>query len=83
LLYYAWQRSYGSSWLSTSSPSAVNVSVVVPAGLTVSFVKNLTTAGAVSYTFSSQTLTYPVTDDPVEALLVPASASTPAVLSCT
>jgi hypothetical protein len=83
LLYYTWQRSYASNWLSNASPSAVNVSVVVPAGLTVSFVKNLTTAGAVSYTFSSQTLTYPVTDDPVEALLVPASASTPAVLSCT
>jgi hypothetical protein len=83
LLYYTWQRSYGSNWNSTASPSAVNVSVVVPTGLTVSFVKNLTTAGAVSYTFSSNTLTYPVTDDPVEALLVPASASTPAVLSCT
>jgi hypothetical protein len=83
LLYYTYQRSYGSNWNSTASPSAVNVSVVVPAGLTVSFVKNLTTAGAVSFTFSSQTLTYAVTDDPVEALLVPASASTPAVLSCT
>jgi hypothetical protein len=83
LLYYTYQRSYGSNWNSTASPSAVNVSVVVPAGLTVSFVKNLTTGGAVSFTFSSQTLTYPVTDDPVEALLVPASASTPAVLSCT
>jgi hypothetical protein len=83
LLYFTYQRSYGGNWISTASPSAVNVSVVVPAGLTVSFVKNLTTAGAVSYTFSSQTLTYPVTDDPVEALLVPASASTPAVLSCT
>jgi hypothetical protein len=83
LLYYAYQRSYGSIWNSTASPSAVNVSVVVPTGLTVSFVKNLTTSAAVSYTFSSQTLTYAVTDDPVEALLIPVSASTPAVLSCT
>jgi hypothetical protein len=83
LLYYTYQRSYGSNWNSTASPSAVNVSVVIPGGLTVSFVKNLTTAGAVSYTFSSQTLTYAVTDDPVEALLVPASASTPAGLTCT
>jgi hypothetical protein len=83
LLYYTWQRSYGSNWNSVASPSAVNVSVVVPPGLTVLFVKNLTTAGAVSYNFSSQTLTYPVTDDPVEVLLVPASAGTPAVLNCT
>jgi hypothetical protein len=83
LLFYTWQRSYGSNWNSVASPSAVNVSVAIPRGLTVSFVKNLTTAAAVSYNFTSQTLTYPVTDDPVEVLLAPASAGTPAALNCT
>lgn len=83
ILYYTWQRTYGTTWTSVASPTAVNVSVVVPAGLTVSSVKDMVTAATVSYTFSSQTLTYPVADDPIEVLLVPVSSSTPATLSCT
>ena len=72
LLYYTWQKSYSATnWVTLASPAAVNVSVVVPNGLIVSSVKDMVSGSTVSYTFSSQTLTYPVADDPVEALLVP------------
>jgi hypothetical protein len=83
LLYYTWQRSYGTTWLNVASPSAVTVLVAVPNGLTVSSVKDMVSGSTVSYTFSSQTLTYPVADDPVEVLLVPSSAATAATLTCT
>jgi len=84
LLYYTYQRSYtASNWISLTSPASVNVSVVVPAGLTVSSVKDMVTSSAVSYTFTSQTLTYPVADDPIEALLVPTSSTTSPTLTCT
>jgi hypothetical protein len=83
LLYYSWQRTYGSTWVDVSSPSTVNVSVVVPTGLTVSSVKDMLTGASVSYTFTSQTLTYPVADDPIEVLIVPTSASVGPTLTCT
>jgi hypothetical protein len=84
ILYYTWQKSYSASnWVTLSSPASVNVSVVVPTGLTVSSLKDMVTSSTVSYTFSGGTLTYPVADDPVEALLVPNSAATPATLTCT
>lgn len=84
ILYYTWQRSYSAgNWVSLASPASVNVSVVVPTGMTVSAVKDTVTAGSVSFTFTSGTLTYAVADDPVEALLVPTSATAQAALGCT
>ena len=71
------------AWVSQQSPATVNVSVVVPTGLTVSSVKDMVTSTTVSYTFASQTVTYSVADDPVEVLLVPNSVATPATLTCT
>lgn len=85
LLYYAWQRTNSTSpnWIATASPATINVSVVVPTGLTVSSVKDMIAGTSVSYTFTSGTLTYPVADNPIEALLVPASSGTQATLTCT
>lgn len=83
LIYYTWQRTYGTPWQSVTSPAAVNVSVKIPTGLTVSSVKDMVAGTTVSYTFASSTLTYPVTDNPIEAILVPTSSSNPGNLSCT
>lgn len=83
LLYYTWQRTYGAYWPTVTSPAAVNVSVVVPTGMTVSYVKDKIAGTSVSYTFTSGTLTYPVADNPIEALLVPTSSSIAATLTCT
>ena len=84
ILYYTWQKSYhATNWVTLSSPSAVAVSVVVPTGLTVSYVKNTNSGSGVSYTFASGTLTYSVADDPIEVLLVPTSVSTAPTLTCT
>lgn len=85
LLYYTWQRTYGTSpnWESVASPATVNVSVVVPTGLTVSSVKDMIAGTSVSYAFTSGTLTYPVADNPIEVFLIPVSSATQATLTCT
>ncbi len=84
LLFYTWQRSYSATnWVTLASPASVNVSLVVPTGLTVTSVKDLITSNSVGYSFSSGTLTYGVVDDPVEVLLSPVTATTAATLVCT
>ena len=76
ILYYTWQRSYGTKWTAVASPAAVPVSVSVPSGMTVSSAKDMVTAAAVPFTFSGGTLVYQVADDPIEVLMTPL-ASTP------
>lgn len=85
LIYYTWQRTYGTSpnWESVTSPSAVNVSVVVPTGMTVSAVKDLIAGTTVSFTFTSHTLGYPVADNPIEVILIPTAPTTAPTLTCT
>jgi hypothetical protein len=75
ILYYTWQRTYGYTWTAVPSPATVPVSVVVPSGMTVTSVKDMVTSTNVAYTFSAGTLIYPVTDDPIEVLLTPATPS--------
>jgi hypothetical protein len=75
ILYYTWQRTYGYTWRAVPSPATVPVSVVVPSGMTVTSVKDMVTSTNVAYTFSAGTLIYPVTDDPIEVLLTPATPS--------
>jgi hypothetical protein len=75
ILYYTWQRTYGYTWTAVPSPATVPVSIVVPLGMTVTSVKDMVTSTNVAYTFSAGTLIYPVTDDPIEVLLTPATPS--------
>jgi hypothetical protein len=73
ILYYTWQRSYGTQWTAVASPGAVPVSVSVPSGMTVTSVKDLVTESAVGFSFAGQSLVYQVTDNPIEVLLTPVS----------
>jgi hypothetical protein len=76
ILYYTWQRTYGTKWTAVASPATVPVSVSVPSGMTVSSVKDTVTAAIVAFTFSGGTLVYQVADDPIEVLLTPAASTT-------
>jgi hypothetical protein len=74
ILYYTWQRTYGTKWTAVASPATVPVSVSVPSGMTVTSVKDTVTAATVAFTFSGGTLVYQVADDPIEVLLTPAAS---------
>ena len=79
-----WQRSYtpvSPLWGTLPSPPGVPVTVTIPAGMGVTAVKNLDTRVNVSYATSGQNITFTVSDDPIELLVVPASSnvSTPTV----
>jgi hypothetical protein len=76
ILYYTWQRTYGTKWTAVASPATVPVSVSVPSGMTVTSVKDTVTAATVAFTSSGGTLVYQVTDDPIEVLLTPAASTT-------
>ena len=76
ILYYTWQRTYGTKWTAVASPAAVPVSVSVPTGMTVTSVKDTVTAATVAFTSSGGTLVYQVADDPIEVLLTPAASTT-------
>jgi hypothetical protein len=76
ILYYTWQRTYGTKWTAVASPAAVRVSVSIPAGMTVTSVKDTVTAATVAFTSSGGTLVYQVADDPIEVLLTPAASTT-------
>jgi hypothetical protein len=75
ILYYTWQRTYGTKWASVASPASVPVSVSIPAGMTVTSVKDPVTGAAVSFNVSGTTLSYQVADDPLEVLLTPTPAT--------
>ena len=75
ILYYTWQRTYGTKWTAVASPAMVPVSVSVPSDMTVSSVKDAVTAAAIAFTFSGATLVYQVADDPIEVLLTPAAST--------
>jgi hypothetical protein len=75
LLYYTWQRTYGTKWASVASPAAVPVSVSIPSGMTVASVKDVVTGAAVAFTVSGTTLSYPVADDPLETLMTPSPSA--------
>ena len=76
ILYYTWQRTYGTKWTAVASPATVPVSVSVPSGMTVTSVKDTVTAATVAFTSSGGTLVYQVADDPIEVLLTPAASTT-------
>jgi Bacterial Ig-like domain (group 3)/MBG domain (YGX type) len=77
ILYYTWQRSYGTKWTAVASPAAVPVTVSVPAGMTVTSVKDVVTSSAVTFTSSAGILSYQVADDPIEVLLTPVASTPP------
>jgi hypothetical protein len=69
---YTWQRSYSSGrWIALPSPSVAQVSMYIPKGLTVEKVVNTVTSSALHFNVDDNLLVYPVTDDPVEIMLVP------------
>jgi len=80
-----WQKTYtvpppGSSgsyadaapWFTLPSPAATPVSLTIPYGMAVTSVRDLVQGAAVSYNLTSQVLTYPVADNPIEVILDPA-----------
>lgn len=75
ILYFTWQRSYGTNWTALASPAAVSVSISVPSAMTVSSVKDVVTGSSVTFTFSGGSLVYEVADDPIEVLLTPVSTT--------
>jgi hypothetical protein len=69
-----WQRSYtndGSRWANMPRPSDGSVTVSIPNGLKVVQVMNLVTRLNVSYTTSSQKISFAVSDDPIEVIFQP------------
>jgi hypothetical protein len=77
IMFSMWQRTYSAGqWVSLASPVGVSVSVVVPAGMTVSWVRDHVAGTSPSFTFSGGVLTVnSVADDPIDSLLVPISTS--------
>jgi hypothetical protein len=70
---YTWQRSYTSGkWTSLPSPAKAKVGMQVPPGLAVVAVKDTVTLSLVPYKVKGQTVFYPVEDNPIELMLVPA-----------
>lgn len=72
ILHFAYQRTYGGTWTSVSSPSTVTLTETIPTGMQVLKIKDTVTGSAVSYTAGSGTYSYPVADDPIEVQLGPA-----------
>ena len=75
ILHFAYQRTYGASWVDVASPSSVNLTETIPAGMEVKGIKDLVTGSAVSYTVGSGTYTYPIADNPVEVSLGPTTVT--------
>jgi hypothetical protein len=79
-VFAVWQRSHVSGsakWGSSSSPTAVPVTIAVPTGSTAVSVLNLDTRTPVAFTVSGQQITFSVSDDPVEVLVEPVVANAP------
>jgi hypothetical protein len=76
ILYYAWQRTYGSPWQAVKSPAGVTVKMEIPAETSVYSIKDMVTGTALPYTLSKSVLSYKVADDPVEVWFNPATSST-------
>jgi hypothetical protein len=83
ILYYTWQRTYGSTWATVRSPSLVTVKVVVPTGTAVYSVKDAVTNSHVAYSVSKNVLSYLIADDPIEVWLNPTTSSTTTSPNCT
>lgn len=66
-----WQRNDVASWGTVASPAAAEVAISIPPNTVVSSVMNLDTRATVAHSQTGQTLTFQVSDDPVEILLVP------------
>ena len=74
---YLWQRSYCSTgrtcFTTLAPPPPAPASVRIPPGMRVTSIMNLTTRAPITPTATGQQLTIPVTDDPVELILDPAT----------
>jgi hypothetical protein len=67
-----WQRSYtsdGSRWAKMPQAGNGSVTVSMAKGWKVIQVMNLVTRGSVSYTTSSQKISFAVSDDPIEVIM--------------
>ena len=83
ILMAVWQRSNvsGVVWTTLSQPVAAPIALQIPVSMAPLAVLNLDTRSSVSYILSGQRLSFSVSDDPIEVLLVP--SSTPKLLTLT
>jgi hypothetical protein len=73
-----WQRSYaptGSQWGTLSQPAAVPVTLAIPANSAAVTILDLVTRQAVPSTTSGQSVTFNVSDDPIEVLVEPRTST--------
>ena len=74
LVVYTWQRTYSSGkWVALASPAAAEVSMHIPIGHRVAGITDTVTLTPVRFNIQGRILKYPVTDDPVEIMLLPAT----------
>lgn len=69
-----WQRSYAPAnpgWGSLPSPSPAPLTMNIPTGMNVAQILNLSSRATVPFTTSGQQVTFNVSDDPLEVLVVP------------
>ena len=69
-----WQQSEAPNtgiWATLAQPAAGPVTVAIPTGTRVSKVLNLDTRAPITYTTAGQQITFGVSDDPIEVLIVP------------
>ncbi len=85
IAYVLWQRSYSpimcqlnvtvACWGSLPQPPAADTTVSIPSGEQVSQVINLVTRAYVPYSQTGSSVVIPVSDDPIELMLVPSGNS--------
>jgi hypothetical protein len=74
-IFALWQQSETANtgiWANLAQPEGGTVTVTIPTGSVVSAVVNLDSRAAVTYTTSGQNITFSVSDDPIEVMVVPA-----------
>lgn len=72
ILFAVWQRSYTTgTWATLASPAPAPVTVQIPPLVTVLAVLNLDTRTPVTYSTSGEQISFTVSDDPIEVLVVP------------
>ena len=73
-IFIVWQRSYtagAARWAQMAQPGSGSITVSIPAGWKITQVTNLDTRLAVSYTSASRQITFALSDDPIEMIVVP------------
>ena len=85
IAYILWQRSYSpimcqlnvtvACWGSVPQPPAANTTVSIPSGEQIYQVINLVTRAYVPYTQTGSSVVLPISDDPIEIMLIPSGSN--------